>query len=300
VPQTAVENKRTVDLAATFVEVPNVTDLKVGEAAVILKRQGFGLIFKSQTELGVMAGRVLQQEPSARNRVSPGTNVIVTVATSSGRPQRPVPDVTKRTLTEAQEILTKAGFKVGVKKEVVEMAAPPGTIIGQSPEPDGTAESESPIALFVAALGIPDLRRVRLEDAYKILTKAGLKVGVVTIQQSRFAPFDAEVVDQKPAPMSVAKQSMKVNLTASISLHIKVIQVPDVTKRPLKEAVKILYEAGFNVGAVVRQDDRTVRWDSVIDQFPAAGSTVERGSKVYLTGECQASCRLNGLITLLV
>src|SRR5215217_709881 len=121
------------------VELPDLTSLSPSEAKS--KLTDAGLTLGSQDEVSnndVPKGKIIRQSPPAGKKVEKSSSVDVTV--SSGPKQVPVPNVAGSSVTNAQELLRKAGFSSTV--QTVQSNSPPGTIVSTDP-PAGTPRDPS-------------------------------------------------------------------------------------------------------------------------------------------------------------
>ncbi len=126
-----VEPDSRVDLIVSSgkpeVTVPAVVGLPRQEARTALNNDGFKVAFEKR-DSDVEGGQVLETNPTGGTQVPSGTRV--TVVFSSG-PEK-VPNVVGKTQTEAEQILTEAGFVVFVTT-ATDTTEEKGTVLRQSP-----------------------------------------------------------------------------------------------------------------------------------------------------------------------
>ena len=121
-----------VDVAVAvplLISVPDLRGHSLERARELLTRARLTTGTPRARPSDVPAGTVLTQSPSAATRVRPGTDVDVTFAVPI---QVSVPDVTGRSPQEAREILSRYRLGLGAQARE-ESAAPPGTVVSQSP-----------------------------------------------------------------------------------------------------------------------------------------------------------------------
>ena len=128
----------TISGGEELVEVPNLKGKSVREAAFDLEKNSLKLgtiSFEASEE--VFANTIIRQEIPPNTKIKSGNLINVTV--SQGRPtdKHPVPDVSLKTLNEAEKILTDSGFRIGKTTYKTDLEILPNTIIEQFP-PAGT------------------------------------------------------------------------------------------------------------------------------------------------------------------
>jgi eukaryotic-like serine/threonine-protein kinase len=95
------------------INVPDLTGKSYRDAKETLKNLGFTVSRSTQYDEKVPEGNVISQSPNNGTLFAKDK---VTLVVSLGPPLVQVPDVKRKTTTEAQQILTGAGFKVTVQK----------------------------------------------------------------------------------------------------------------------------------------------------------------------------------------
>ena len=79
---------------------------------------------------------IICEEPAAASKVSSSTAINIVVSEGRSADKSTVRTVTLKTYTEAEKILTQAGFKIGVVTYQISLNLLPNTIIEQNPIPD--------------------------------------------------------------------------------------------------------------------------------------------------------------------
>jgi beta-lactam-binding protein with PASTA domain len=115
---------------------------------------------------------------------------------------------------EAEEKLTAAELKLaGTQREKTTAAAPPGTIIGQTPAAGEKAEKESEVSVLVAVgngkITVPKITGLTLAEAEKVLRGKKLTMG-----QSAPTPPDpkGKISSQIPAEGEIVKEGAPVDI----------------------------------------------------------------------------------------
>ena len=228
--------------------VPELTGMEVIAAEQALADAG--LILGNQTQKAndkAKAGTILAQSPEPGEDVDDGSAVSVVIATSSGRAE--VPDVLGKTLEEANELISKAGFSLAPP------TPPPGEtdiVASQIPLAGNVEPQTTPITLAFkpapkpggggggngattggggggttppgtgdgggggsgkADITVPDLGDATQKDAFAALTKLGL-VPKVSEEASADTPV-GELIHQDPEHGTKVKKGSEVKLVYS-------------------------------------------------------------------------------------
>ncbi len=191
-----------------------------------------------------------------------------------------VPKVTGEQLRLARKTIEAQGFEV----DSIHVAnrRPPGTVIGESPDPGTKADKGSTITLTVSGgpgkVSIPTVLGLSQAAATRMLRRAGLKVAhVVTQPSGRFVAGEATGTNPG-VTRSVARGTP---VTLFISSGPATVQVPNVTGDSQTAATAELTRAGFNVNQR-NQASSSVAVGNVIDQDPGAGVSAPPGSTVTI------------------
>jgi serine/threonine-protein kinase len=228
-------------------------------------------------------------EPERRRSPWPWIALLVALLLAGGgvaaylltRPvKKVVPHVTGEQLNTARTTLQNDGFAVSVID--VTNSNPTGTVIAQDPQGATKADEGSTVSLTVSQgpgnTTVPSVEGLPLEQAKRMITQAGLKVGRVQPFSSNQFPAGA-VTDTQPN----AGQSVLVGTTVTIfvSSGKPQIAVPDVMGEPEADARAQLETDGFKV-VTSTQTSSTVTAGNVISQDPPGNSQATQGSTVAL------------------
>jgi eukaryotic-like serine/threonine-protein kinase len=114
----------------TQVTVPNFVGRTIEDAT--READGLGITLKQTPQLSDQpVGTVLAQAAPAGSAVTKGSEVGVTVA--AGVETVPVPDLRNRTESEAVQLISDAGLRIGLRSDAFDPAVPVGQIVSQSP-----------------------------------------------------------------------------------------------------------------------------------------------------------------------
>jgi serine/threonine-protein kinase len=259
------------------VSTPRLVGLSAAEAAAAAEDAGLTLQqgdpVNSDT---VPPGAIAEQDPPPGTDVEPGS--IVTIRLSAGVRTVTVPDVRGLTETAAKAALTKADLKPGaVTREFSEKVAK-DRVIRASQQPDAKVPHGTTVTLVVSdgppPVDVPNLVGRGVIEARAVLRAAGLDPNV-TLEFSDTVTKDT-VIAQTPANGRVPKGS---TVTLRVSKGPELIRVPEVRGERFEDAKRKL-EA---LGLVVKDSHvRNGRGEIVLDQNPAPGEMVRRGTEVTL------------------
>jgi tRNA A-37 threonylcarbamoyl transferase component Bud32 len=148
----------------------------------------------------------------------------------------------------------------------------PGGTAGKPEHKDGRVPADREVE-------VPVLKGLSEQEARERLDKAGLQVEVRSRESSE---EDAgRVLEQSVAGGQSAKEGSQVVLT--VGEGSGVARVPDLVGLTYSEAEGELKQTGFLLGGVQEVSSETVPAGVIASQDPQAGSTLERGSYIYLT-----------------
>jgi beta-lactam-binding protein with PASTA domain len=192
----------------------------------------------------------------------------------------PVPSLLGLPLAAAEAALARAGLKPGRRSEQ-ESRYPPGTVIGQSPDPQDEVAPDVAVDLVVAIPvrpTVPDLRGKTLDEATALIEAAGLIQGPVSRRETREAE-EGRVLAQDPPSGVRVEPGARVSLVVAVAPPPSVA-VPDLVGQTREEAERLLKAAGLEVGEVSLK--RAGRPGLVLAQVPRPGTEVPPGSAVSL------------------
>lgn len=160
-----------------------------------------------------------------------------------------------------------------------------GQVITQSVEADTIVKSGYPIDVTISEganlILVPSVLNRTLNDAEKILTDNGFRVGTV---DPRFSDTVAKglVIEQNPKSSEELVPGSRVNLAISEGPEIVNVSMPDVVNRSIEEAKGMIIAEGLEVGDVTPQPSENIEKDIVTWQSYLPGTTLESGTAVDL------------------
>lgn len=284
-----VRGDDTIDLAISFsdgkrVMVPTVGELEQVTAEQVATSLGLEPLVVDEYSEETVKGQVAAQSPSPGAEVDAGTTLLMVVSKGPAPEKAKVPDVVGDDKEDGKASLEKAGFVVEMF-EVYDSEVAKGDIIGQEPEAGKSATVGSKVQ-FIASLGkgtgavkVPSVVDDSEDDAIEDIEDAGLKVQKI----SQYNPDVKKgvVAEQFPESGSTAAKGSEVLIVVSKGAEpSSEVAVPDVQGETAAAATDALEEAGFVV--TVQEVPSETGADSVVYQFPAAGTEAVPGSGVLI------------------
>lgn len=194
-----------------------------------------------------------------------------------------VPDVSSRSVSAAQALLSQAGLS-STPEQVHSSSVAEGLVIGSEPQAMSEIRRWEEVQLLVSLgpelFAVPDTVGLAEAAAAASLVQAGFQVGEVSREFNDSAPA-GEVLTSDPAPSAERPAGTAVNL--AISQGPEPIDVPSVIGMPQSDAVAALEAAGLEATIVEEQvNDVEMPAGSVLSQSPVDGQ-LTRGQAVSLT-----------------
>jgi serine/threonine-protein kinase len=195
--------------------VPRVLDLGLTAAQERLTEDGFRVkIAAEEPDPRAPKGRVVWQDPPPGTIVPEGSMVELTP--SAGPPTILVPDVINFGAAEARKIILAAGLAVG-REDSVESSLEEGVVVQTRPAGGLARDAGTAVDLVLssgpARTGVPSIVGMSLDDARRVVQRAGLIVGAL-----RFSPSPGPagvVLEQSPTPGARLVRGSRVDLVVS-------------------------------------------------------------------------------------
>ena len=195
--------------------------------------------------------------------------------------QLTVPNVVGRQSATATQILQNRGFEVEIEN-VVNADVERDTVASQDPRPNTTATEGSTVTITVSTgpgeASVPSVAGMSRDEAESALERAGFEVRV-----QREYSGDVErglAIGTQPEQGSVIERGTEVTL--QVSRGPEPVEVPDLVGESEDDARDLIEDAGLSVGEVTEQETTDEEAGTVLEQGPAAGEAVDRGTSVDL------------------
>lgn len=253
------------------VEMIRVVGMHVDEAKKALLDLGLTPEIKYEENSNYDAGTVLRASVQDGLMIDKGTNIILTVAEAVEGVQ--VPNVTGKSQTEAESVLTKEGFVVTVV-ESPDATVEKGVVISQSPEAETKAAAGSNITIRVSQgaednkVRVPRVVDMTEMDATAVLTESGLVVGTVTQVENEETEPDL-VCYQSYSEGSYVDKGTAVDLRISAGPSQKTYRYSEGITAPTEDPS---YQSGMEVAVELIAYDGTVILSTRTTTFPVGGN----------------------------
>lgn len=201
------------------------------------------------------------------------------------KPVVKVPDLTGKTIQEAEKLLDEAGLNYEVTSEQYSKDYKPGVVISQTPKANLMVKQTRTVFLILSkgeeTSVVPLLIGQPFRNARNLLMNKGLKLGNI-----RYDPSDTYGSD------TVISQSVNANTNVPFGSSIDLVvskgaenqvKVPSLIGLSFDEAKQSLSESGLTIGTINYIENETFMPNTVINQNPSSGSLIKSNSPVSLT-----------------
>lgn len=188
-----------------------------------------------------------------------------------------VPNITRLPLEEAQQMITSSGLRYEIAERRSNDLYPANYVIDQNPTPSEIVKPNRKIYLTVnvvtnPTVEVPNVTDLSLRNAKIQLENAGLEVGTISYESSR---FKNTVLRQSIEPNKVVKKGISVDLAVSDGLGEDMVNMPEIVGLRLSEAQQMLREAGLRVGEIQFKPSDNVAPNIILDYFPKQYRVIE-------------------------
>ncbi|GAB3014564.1 Stk1 family PASTA domain-containing Ser/Thr kinase [Streptomyces pseudoechinosporeus] len=263
-------------------EAPNFVNRTLPDARDMAKNVDLKVTTTEDACENTPRGSVCAQNPKAKDPVSKGDTIALTVST--GAPKVAVPNVIGDKEEAATSELEGDDYQFNVETETKESDEEPGTVLETDPVFGKEVEKGSTITLTIAEekeqSTVPDVTGRTCDEA-KAQMVANNLVGACVEVETDDDNLVGKVISTDPAGGSPAEPNSQVNIQIGKEAEDEEqqVQVPNVVGQTLDNARRILEGANLNVGNVNSQDGNSL----VIDQDPDFNQQVAEDSAVNLT-----------------
>lgn len=188
-----------------------------------------------------------------------------------------VPDVTKISLAEAEELLEEYGLRHEVLERRANAVYPANYIIDQDPVPLQIVKPNRKVYLTVntevrPTAVVPDVVDMSLTNARIQIENYGFTVGTTTYETARFRNT---IIRQSLAPGDTVERGAVINLVVSDGLGGRTVTVPDIVGNTLTEAQQKIRRAGLEVEDIRYESSRESPPNTVLSFSPDAEQLTE-------------------------
>jgi len=195
-----------------------------------------------------------------------------------------LPDVTEKSFEEAAFILEDQKLQIVIDTLQFSSFYPESTVIQQDPPPFTRVKRGRRIYVTLSAgerqIEVPRVIGLSERDATFALYNAGLVVGEIYYEFSNYYPQG--VVFVQSLKDTLVPEKTFVDITISNGRLPTEFVVPKLAGLPLKKATTDLRKAGLRLGQIRYRENDNLVPDTVLEQSPASGTKVPRGTRVHV------------------
>ncbi len=184
------------------VEVPNVTQITVGEAETALAKRGLGIKVADKVFSELPVDAIVRQSPQAGSIVKAGQRAHVVV--SLGPQKVSVPELEGKSIRAARVELLRSGLQLGEVTQISSSSDEPEMVLKQYPPPKATNSGSPRVNLLIAAppreesYVMPDYIGLTLSEVPGRIAAARLRLARVQFIPSTQAPRSTVVAQVPP------------------------------------------------------------------------------------------------------
>jgi beta-lactam-binding protein with PASTA domain/predicted Ser/Thr protein kinase len=275
----------------TTTPVPNVTGNQLPVAVALLEQNGFKVSSVNRVQRDVARNTVLEQDPLASPPAGQApldcafltffcSKPKVGLTVSAGPGSARIPGTAGMTREAAVAALKRAGFETSLRPVNSEGVAS-GLVVHSSPAGGTLATRGSTVTLFVSTgrklVTVPVLAGTQRSVAVQQIRGRGL---VPEVSETMSSAPSGEVIRQSPDAGSKLPRGSTVSIV--VSKGEKKVAVPNLIGRERAAAVQALRGLHLRPSVQEAETETAGQVGRVTDQFPPAGSEVERGTAVTL------------------
>lgn len=206
-----------------------------------------------------------------------------------------VPNVTRLSLENAQQMLQSSGLDYVIAKKRSNEAFPAGYVIEQYPEPFHIVKPGRTIYLSVNVIShptvkMPDLTNLSLRNARIQLKNANLQIGTISYQSGR---FKNTVLHQSIDPGTIVKRGTAVDMLVSNGLGKKKVTVPDIVGLKLTKAEQLIRKNNLRVGQIRYKPSSNTAPNVVLDYYPNVQKAIVGSTLQLIVSELPGAKQLN-------
>lgn len=194
------------------VVVPNVCNLPLDSATIILKKAGLqSIVTERRYDRIIEQGRVIIQEPLPDTKVKKGR--IINLSVSLGVEKITIPFITGLEFVKAQNILDRLGLVISDIDSSYSDSIGEGKIIRTIPEAEVEVKKGDEIKIIISkgiVLKAPNLLGLKLNEAENILKSLNLVLG--TVNEIEGSGEKGTVIAQSPQPEQAVEAGDSINL----------------------------------------------------------------------------------------
>lgn len=279
-------------------KVPNFVGQIYSEEEM-LNRYSDIFAFEVSTEIdpSKQINEIISQNPKNGERVKKGTKINLVIAVSNETKTVPS-DLIGKSYTDVYEALEREGFEVALKEiDAKEYSGEidAGTVVNVSPKSGSTVSKGSKITVeYISFEGtkeelyvVPDLSKIKLEEAKTILTDLGFKYTVSEDNSDRIK--EGYIISNSYSNVKVPKST---SITLTVSKGKKVENSTTISFKIPDEGVTATITASLN-GKSVSLSSSQITLNGIYYTVPVTGSGSSSKFKVFLDSKTYYECTID-------
>ncbi|WP_405057822.1 Stk1 family PASTA domain-containing Ser/Thr kinase [Kribbella sp. NBC_01505] len=262
-----------------YTTAPDLVKLTAASAAVEAEKVGLKTTLANQEySEEVPKGQVVSTDPKSGERIRKDGEINLTV--SKGPERYRMPQLTGLDLDAANRAIAPIKLVQGQVKEQYSETVPIGQVVDFYPRFDMVVAPNTAVNFVISKgkqpIAVPDFTGKTYREANKALRKLGFVVNRTDQYDEKVA--EGAVISQTPKGGTLhAKDKVQVVVSKGPPL----VDVPNVKRKSLADAQRILTTAGFQVK--VEKAALNIGLNIVAAQNPGAGQKVRPGSTITVT-----------------
>ncbi|WP_055693724.1 Stk1 family PASTA domain-containing Ser/Thr kinase [Streptomyces prasinopilosus] len=230
-------------------------------------------------------GNICDQDPAKGTDVDKKS--IVNLVVSTGAPKVAVPSVVGDNIDDARAELEGDKYSFVVETKEKEAPETAGTVLDQDPPLGEEVEKGTTITLTVAKAvarsTVPDVLGKTCDEAKSQMSANDL-VGNCTEREVDDPNQAGKVIETTPSKGQQVDKNSQVQIVVGKAKANEKVAVPNINNQLLKDAQRMLQEAGLTVGDIAGSQDPNAR---VITSDPPQGTEVDKGTVVRMVAADQ-------------
>ena len=196
-----------------------------------------------------------------------------------------VPDLVGKDVVSALEILTDLQLNTKVSGSEYSQKFPKNHVTFQEPEAGSEIKRDRDVRIIISKgaqnILMPNLAALTEQQARMIIEENGLSRGRLSHTYNSRAQRD-HVIVQVPASGTMITREAKVDILVSLGPRPVKYVMPDLSGQSLDQAAIMIENANLTVGNIRSRYDKKKARNSIIQQEPSSGYSVNESSPVHL------------------
>ncbi|HAX17648.1 MAG TPA: Stk1 family PASTA domain-containing Ser/Thr kinase [Actinobacteria bacterium] len=267
-----------------FVKVPHIINMDYLNAEKMLQSINLRIAVEGENfSNNIPEGYIINQNPEEGANVDKDSEIKVIISKGQEEVLSDIlPNLTGINIEEGRKILSDLGFYNQELKWEYSDFFQKDIIIKQEPGRFETVSFEEKILLYVSSgkemIILPDLIGYDFMFASSSLKSLGFELTAEKIPSTAFAP--GTVINTFPVPGTELPYGSFIKVFISTSEEM--IEIPDITKLNLENAVSILESMGISYETGYTTVMHSIQKNIVLSQYPESGSYITPSEKLLL------------------